>query len=656
MTLRMALPGVPLAVGATLLAVLALAPRAGAVILPANTIDGPSEQIVGFGGVSMAEDGTGGVVYLKRENGVAHVFVSRFVGGSWLAPVRVDTQEPFAASSPRIAAGPNGQLVVVWATAFATLHERPVDELLGATLGQGSSTFGQAILIDPNIKDGTGLSPDLTMSTNGTAVVVYRVVRETQERELLGIPLFRPEDVIEDVRMARYQGERWTKLGVINRNPGVSMRPPSEANAPRVAIGPTGNGVVVWQEPDINGVARIWARRFFGSTLDYVLPVSASSLNGKPVGLDADAPGVAISRLGQAEVAYRQAGGPGSPLPSARILLNILPDGESADGSQFQGAAVVDSAAAARAGGSIGEPCISLEEKDEVRLLYDAGGEPRVVVGEQLGLVGALSLGSPFAGAETSCAIATNPSGGAVAAWPSADGAGHPGVSVREDFPSGAVQTGLVFGGAGGEVAELAAAGSGFGDALVAFRQGPFGNASVVVARATAAPQPFVLSAPKHWIRPNEASVTWAEAPSADPPLTYTVVLDGRRVPTPAGTLSARLAPRGLGAGVHRLQVLATDSVGQSTLTAAAALKVDARPPTVTIRSRSGNRASVSITDLGPGVKTGSVTISFGDGGGSSRRLRASHAYSHPGVYTITVHATDRLGLAANVRRQVSVR
>ncbi len=34
----------------------------------------------------MAEDGTGGVVYLKRVDGVTHVFVSRYVNGQWLTP------------------------------------------------------------------------------------------------------------------------------------------------------------------------------------------------------------------------------------------------------------------------------------------------------------------------------------------------------------------------------------------------------------------------------------------------------------------------------------------------------------------------------------------------------------------------------------------
>ncbi len=90
------------------------------MILPATTIDGPSENIVGFGGVAMAEDGTGGVVYLKTVEGVAHVFVSRYVEGHWLAPIRVDTEEPFAGSWPRIGAADGGELIVVWATPFAT--------------------------------------------------------------------------------------------------------------------------------------------------------------------------------------------------------------------------------------------------------------------------------------------------------------------------------------------------------------------------------------------------------------------------------------------------------------------------------------------------------------------------------------------------------
>jgi hypothetical protein len=630
-------------------------PPVGAVILPATTIDGPSEEIGGFGGVAMAEDGTGGLVYLKRVAGVAHVFVSRFVGGRWQAPIRVDSEQPFAASWPRIGAANGGQLLVVWATAFATENERPVDELLSSTLGQGSSTFGPAILIDPDIRDATGTSPDLAMSPNGQAEVVYRVVHDEQERQKLGIPLLRPSDVIADVRVAHYNGERWSRLGTINRNAGVSMRPPTEANAPKIAIGPTGNGVIVWQEPDIEGVARIWARRFFGSALNYVLPVSASSLGGAPIGIDADAPSLAISRLGQAEVAYRQAGGPGSPLPGPRIFLNTLPDGESADGSQFTGASIVDSAFATAAGSTIGPPSIDIDQNQDLRLLYDANGEPRVVQGTDLGLSGVLSLGPRFVGGEARSASVMNPAGGGVSAWPSADPHGHPAVAVREDFSQGGVQTALVGGGSGGEVGELAVARSGLGDGLVAFRQGPLGAAAIVVTRATAPPAQFVLSLPRGWIKPSAAVVSWQEAPSANGPIAYQVVLDGRAVATPPSVFRLRISPRGLGEGTHAVQLLAVDSLGQATLTPPSKLKVDGAPPAASLSVRRGRLVSVRVSDAS-GVSGHELSIGFGDGRSVGGRAHVTHRYRHAGVYTITVRASDRLGNRAFVRRLVSVR
>jgi hypothetical protein len=628
------------------------ASQAHAVILPATTIDGPSEQITGFGGVAMADDGTGGLVYLKRVEGVAHVFVSRYVEGHWLAPIRVDTEQPFAGSWPRIGAADGGELVVVWATPFATEHEHPIDELLGATLSSGSSSFGPAILIDPDIRNGTGTSPDLVMSSTGQADVVYRVLQTG-----LQIVILRPGDVEEGVRVAHFDGTRWSLLGTINRNTGLSMRPPTQANAPQIAVGPTGNGVVVWQEPDVEGVARIWARRLFGSTLDYVLPVSAASLGGAPIGDDADAPSVAISRLGQAEVAYRQGAGPGSPLPGPRIFLNTLPDGESADGSKFSGAAIADTAVAGGAGASIGPPSIDIDEKQDVRILYDANGSPRVVEGNDRGLSGTLALGPAVVGSEQASVSVMNPAGGSVSAWPSANALGQPGVAVREDFPEGAVQTALVGAGAGGEVGELAVGRSGLGDGLVAFRQGPFGNAAIVAAQATAPPEQFILNLPTGWVKPSQAAISWLEATSADGPLSYSVILDGRPVARPAHALSVRLNPHGLGSGTHRVQVLATDLDGQATLTAASTLRIDGQPPTVKVVTTQADHAvSVRIRDSGSGVAKQAVRVSFGDGAEGHGRTSLRHHYARAGIYTIVAHVRDKLGNQATVRRLVSVR
>lgn len=650
----------PLAAMLALSLLLLCAGQARAVILPATTIDGPSSEIVGFGGVAMAEDGTGGLVYLKRVDGVTHVFVARYVGGRWLAPIRVDTEQPYAASWPVIGAANGGELVVVWATPFASEDGHPVYELVSSMLGPGGSSFGPAMIVDRDIRAGTGTSPDLAMSSTGYAYVVYRVVEETNSSSA---PLLRPGDVDEQVRVARYDGERWTALGAINRDLRVSMRSPTSANAPQVAIGPTGNGVVVWQEPEVTGVARIWARRLFGTSIDYVMPVSATTFNGAPIDEDAEAPSVAFSRLGQAEVAYRQPAGPGSPLPGPRIFINTLPDGEASSGAEFQGAIVADSAVPGGKAAALGRPCIDIDEKRAMRLLYDSDGMPQVVEGTDLGVLSTLSLGPPFVGSEVTpanelpCASVMNPEGGGVSAWPSADPQGHPAVAVREDFPDGGVQTALVGGGAGGAIGELAVGRSGLGDGIVAFQQGPLGDAAIVAAQVSAPPSTFVVNVPKTWIKPAQARISWLPAESADEPVTYTVVLDGHPLSTPAGAFAMTINPRWLSSGRHRVQLLATDSYGESTLTPASTLMIDGTPPTVKVTvTHGGQVVSVRVSDAYSGVDAGAVKVSFGDGHNAGGRKLLSHRYAHAGVYTVTVRVRDNLGNEGVVRKLVSVR
>jgi len=230
-------------------------------------------------------------------------------------------------------------------------------------------------------------------------------------------------------------------------------------------------------------------------------------------------------------------------------------------------------------------------------------------------------------------------------------------VAVREDFSSGAAQTGLISGGAGGEVGELAVGRSGLGDGLIGFRQGSFGNAAIVAAQATAPPAELVLSAPKGWVKPSQALVTWQPATSADGPLRYTVVLDGRALATPAGALRLRLDPRGLGSGRHRVQLLATDIDGQATLSAPSTLLVDGVAPTVKVtRVQGGYAVSVRVLDLYAGVNAHAVSVSFGDGHSARGHTHFRHRYLHGGIYQIVVRVHDRLGNAGIVRRLVSVR
>jgi len=644
----------------------ARAPGAAAVILPAQTIEGPGEEVVGFGGVAMAEDGTGGLVFLKRVDGVPHVFVSRYVEGKWLAPVRVDScapvsssdaegacNEPYEASWPRIGAAEHGELIVVWATPFATRDGRLLYELVGSLLGPGGQTFGPPMIIDRNIEEATGTSPDLAVSSTGQADVVYRVV----EPNNTSVTPLRSGDVTEQVRLAVFDGERWTNVGAINRNLGVSMRPPSEANAPKVAIGPTGNGVVVWQEPEIEGVAEIWARRIFGTALDYVMPVSTSTFNGAPIPDDAEAPSVSFSRLGQAEVAYRQPAGPGSPLPGPRIFLNVLSDGESESGAEFKGALIADGEVPGGKAAFVGPPSIDIDEQRYMRMLYDDDGMPKVIDGTDRGLITAVSLGPPFAGPEPLAVSVMNPQGGGVSAWPSANAQGQPEVAAREDFPSGAVQTALLSGASGGEVTELSVGRSGLGDGLIAFRQGPLGDAAIVVATVTAPPVAALMTVPNGWVKPSQATISWLPAVSGAGPLTYEVVVDGHVQKPPPGALRFHIRTRGLGPGRHQVQVLASDRNGQSTLSAPSALLLDGVPPKVRIkRAEHGAGVTVRVSDAYSGLDAKAVRVSFGDGTSAHGRARLSHRYARAGVYRVVVRSRDELGNAGVVRQWVSVR
>jgi hypothetical protein len=660
-----------IASAAAALSMAVLAPSAGAAILSPVTLDGPSQDIVGFGGAAMAEDGSGGVVYLKAVGGTPHVFVSRYIEGRWLAPVRVDYEEPYAAGYPQIGAVDGGELVVVWVTAWATEGGQPVDELLSATLDSGSSGFGPAQIVDPDIGRGTGASPDLAVTSTGQGDVVYRVVSagEGQKSTLL-----RPGDVGEEVRVAHFNGETWTDLGAINKDPSASMRPPTEANEPRIALGPTGNGVVVWQEPEagrsnITGTARIWARRIFGSSLGYVMEVSAEAYDGVALEQDAEAPAVAVSYLGQAQVAYRQPAGANSPLPGPRIFVNDLPNGESGvpstehpSGTRFAGAVIADPSVTGGKAAVVGPPTLDLDGSEELRLLYDSNGAPRVVEGTDKGLAGTLSLGPAWVGSEYAGASVVNPEGGGISAWPTADAHGSPAVAVREDFPGGGVQTGLVSGGAGGRVGEISVGRSTLGDGLVAWLQGRIGDAAIVADDVSAPPGRFAVSVPRGWVKPAGVVVTWQPPVNANGPLAYRVVLDGREVLTsvtlaPSGVYEARLPTAALGSGRHSIQVLATDRLGGSTLTGVSKLRVDGVAPTVRVLpTRRGNAVTVRASDRYAGLDAAAVAVSFGDGSGARGRAYVTHRYAHPGVYTVVVDVRDRIGNSAVVRQLVSVR
>jgi len=152
-----------------------------------------------------------------------------------------------------------------------------------------------------------------------------------------------------------------------------------------------------------------------------------------------------------------------------------------------------------------------------------------------------------------------------------------------------------------------------------------------------------------------EELLAWQPAATADGPLSYRAVLDGRPLRTPPGAMSLRLPGAGLGDGAHRVQVLATDVDGESTLTPPAVLKVDGRPPTLQVLRAGHHSVVLWIRDAGSGVDVRSVRVSFGDGAHARGRARARHSYSRGGIYQVVIQVRDRVGNRASIKRVVSV-
>jgi hypothetical protein len=615
----------------------------------AVVLDGPSASILDVDGAAMAPDGSGGVLYRMLVAGQPHLFVSRFLDGHWQAPVQVDAGQPFGASFPAIAAGEGGRLLVVWAEPWATINQVTTYELMSAEMAPGATQFAAAIQIDPkDIGDGTAAYPSLAMAPDGQAYVAYRVVTNSLVGSSI-VPL-RPGDEQIDVRVARYNGQGldWSSLGNINDHLQLTMRHPSASNAPVIGIDRAGNAVVAWQEPDASGVARILARRIFGNRVGTaVLDVSPTTVNGQPVTAEADAPAIAVGTFGEAKIAFRLAGGAGSPYGSARILMNTLPSEVDPNGAKLQGLTVLAGAP------TLGPPSISSDAVGEYRAAFTAGAGAQLVGGDNEHPPSApLTLGATTA-AQTPTVI--NPTGGDTTAWSSVSPGGLPAIAAREDFPAGGWQSALLSAPISGPVGAPVLGGSGNGDALIAFAQGPPEEQQVMAAVAKAPPGKFIATAPIGWVRGSAATITWEAPAEAFGSTTYEVLVDGRIAIRGLSGLSARLDSRGLGDGVHRVQVLATDGLGQQTMTAPATLKVDANPPEATVKHMGRRGVRVRISDRASGALAGATSIAFGDGTRAVHKLSVRHTYAREGTYTIVVHSRDRVGNTLNISLKVRV-
>ena len=614
-----------------------------------------------IGDAAISEDGSGGVVYLKKVDGRSHVFAVQFRDGAWRPPQRVDIGQSFDSSWPRIGAGDGGRLVVTWVQEFGVESDR----MYSATLNPGANSFQPPVPVDFNVGEATSTYPDLAMNRGGQAYLAYRVVTDTSPSNPQGY-------VGADLRVARYGARLWSVLGTpIDRNASAPVRTPTAENAPEVGIDIQGQGVVAWQEPDDEFVDRIWVRRLFGTSVGIPIQASPSSWEGAPLRGPADAFALDVGGFGQTALAFRQQPGQASKLTAPRLMVNEMPDVFSESAQKFTGAQLVDGGVR----GALGPPSVAVEPRGLYLSGFSDGPATLLARGDEAAPIGVTRIDEGGSSVPGDPLVDLAQTGAAAAAWVEQRGATGL-VAAQERRADGVEEATVLSAPKGGEVEGLVMGGSGLGDAIVAWRQGSGDNAQIATAVIDAPPDPFLVLLPSGWQRKPKVRIAWDRSPNAIGGVRYSVSVDDEPVREGLGSLGAMLKPDDLENGRHRIQVFATDDSGQETGSRVGTLRVDRRPPRVELR-RQGRRVTVVVSDGGKKVastlRKRSVEVSFGERGGAAASAsaapkgkgrgkkakaptaRVSHVYRGSGRFLVRVTARDRAGNRTSWSKAVRV-
>ncbi|UUY03520.1 PKD domain-containing protein [Svornostia abyssi] len=228
---------------------------------------------------------------------------------------------------------------------------------------------------------------------------------------------------------------------------------------------------------------------------------------------------------------------------------------------------------------------------------------------------------------------------------------------MRELTVTGGQRRAQVASSGGGAVSDMEIAGSGIGDALIAFRSGSSTRGEISASLVDAPPITFAVTTPTDWVRPPRAVVRWDAARNALGPLKYEVFFDGVPLEAPIRGRALRVPRAALDDGRHRVQLRATDREGQRVLSNVSTLRIDGTAPTVRVTRRARRRVAVRISDAGrSGLDTERSTVAWGDGSDGAAANNQSHTYRRPGTYRVTVVARDRAGNTRRVTERVVVR
>ena len=615
------------AIAATL-AVAAPPASAGPTLQPSFSVVGPSAAIVGIGGLSVARDGTGGLIFTEQNGANDNVYVSRLVGGSFQPPEEVDSGLGGSSSDPVIAAGNGGLLVV----AFINGGQLYVNQAPTAT-----TPFPAPTLLFAGAQN-----PAIAITQFGKAYVAFAA----------------SGDGGSDVRAAYYNAGTWgVEPTPLNVTPGDDAG--TGTGRPAVAAAGDGIGIVAWGE-----AGRIYTRRVTGTQPSVATyQADPSSISGWNE-VSADQPSIGVGGdSSYVVVGFRETVASGSTTQT-RVLARRLVAGAFDPPAGADSLATPDSDSAA-------DPVVLVGEYGRGFLIDDH------VISHQLF---ALALGTNgFPGTVTRVDSQVN------SASPDATG-GIAGlfssiIAWQEQPVLGLAEIHLSFaadgGGLGAEQvasnplfgpteadAGLAASGDVNGDAAVAWVQGTGPATRIVAAQLYQPPGGISLNHVDYSNAP-QPTFTWSASHESWGPVTYAISINGTIAATTAATSYRPPAP--LADGTYSWQVIATNQGGLTSKTGTATIHIDTLAPRVQLvisgrHTGAPVRLQLSVSDLRPGEAAGGSSgiatqlVSWGDGAGAVRvGARSSHVYTKPGLYRVSITVSDRAGNTTGVSRYIRI-
>jgi hypothetical protein len=594
---------------------------------PPIVIDGPSAAITGLSGLSIARDGTGGLVYTKLVSGIQHVFVSALVGGQFESPVEVDAGLAGASSQPVIAAGNGGVLLIGFING---------GQLYVVDRASTTAAFGA-----PDALAAGASNPSLEMTNLGKAYLAFTVADGSGR----------------DIRAAYYDAGTWAlETGALNVTPADDAG--TGAGAPAVAAAGDGVAIVAWGE-----AGHIFTRKVWGtapSVIDEQADVASLSGCGE---VAAGQPAVAAGGdSSYADVAFQETVSCGG-VDQSRVLVNRLRgsayDGiDPADGLSTPGAA------------SAGDPDVAMTEYGQ-GFVTAAGQQTNAVMAMELGNNGA--YGSVL---QVNSLAATAPSYpvpgiaglfSTLVAWQQTPGTTGPSeIRLRYEPRASTLGPEQVLSspaeGATNASLGLAAGGDAGGDAAVAWVQGSGAGTQIVADQLYQPPGAATVSKAVSYTRSTQPVLSWTPASGRWGPITYTVTLDGAQIGQTQG--SSLRVPAPLRGGSNTWFVTASNPAGLTAGSKVGRIFVDTVPPVVKVTESGPRRAGsneilrVSYRDPAPASGLATVTIRWGDRTTTHVKLgthRIAHAYRRAGRYTITVTVVDRAGNQTKVVRHVTI-